>query len=165
MVLIGFDPGLANTGWGVVEDFSGRFHLKEYGVIETSTSDSTAQRLMKIADTVRALLERFSPDTACMESLFFAKNRSSAIPVAEACGVILAETARKGITVGELSPVQIKKAVTGDGRANKEAVQIMVRLLLNLKQIPKPDHAADALAVALAGSRLRVFEEKVNKRV
>lgn len=165
MVLIGFDPGLAHTGWGVIEDAGRRLLLKEYGVIETSPSDPTADRLMRIGDSVRFLLERFMPDTACMERLFFSKNRTSAIPVAEACGVILAEAARQRVSVGELTPVQIKQAVTGDGRAEKEAVQIMVRRLLNMKETPHPDHAADALAAAIAGSRFCVFREKVMNRV
>lgn len=165
MILIGFDPGLAHTGWGVIEDASGRFRLREYGVIETSASRPTAERLMTIGDAVADLLTRFSPDSASMEKLFFAKNRTSAIPVAETCGVILAETARKRIPVCELTPIQIKQSVTGDGRAEKEAVQIMVRRLLNLKENPRPDHAADALAAAIAGSRFSSFQEKVKNRV
>lgn len=165
MVLIGFDPGLAHTGWGVIRDAGGRFFLEDYGVIETSPSSSASERLMRIGDSVHVLLERFMPDTACMERLFFAKNRTSAIPVAEACGVILAETARQGVPVGELTPVQIKQAVTGDGRAEKEAVQIMVRRLLNMKENPHPDHAADALAAAIAGSRVFSFRKRVMNRV
>ena len=165
MVLIGFDPGLAHTGWGVIEDAGGRFFLKEYGVIETASSRPTAERLMHIGDSVRRLFECFEPDTAYMERLFFARNRTSAIPVAEACGVISAEAARCGVPVGELTPIQIKQAVTGDGRADKEAVQIMVRRLLNLKENPHPDHAADALAAAIAGSRFSLFRKKVMNRV
>lgn len=165
MILVGFDPGLAYTGWGVIDDSAGRYHLIQYGVIETSVSRTLPERLMTISDTVAALLKRYSPEAVGMEKLFFAKNRTSAIPVAEACGVILAETARKGIPVCELTPIQIKQSVTGDGRASKEAVQIMVRRLLNLSENPRPDHAADALAAAIAAGRFSSFYTKVKNRV
>lgn len=165
MRVIGIDPGLANTGWGVVDIDGNRVRLLEYGVIKTSSEAPTAERLRSIADAAARLLERFSPDTACVEQLFFAKNRTSAIAVAQSLGVILSETARRNIPVEELTPVQIKQSVTGDGRADKKAVQMMIRHILGMKKNPEPDHAADALAAAVAGSRFHTFRRRIQKGV
>ena len=165
MRIIGIDPGLANTGWGVIDADGARLRMLDYGVIVTSSALPTAERLRIIADAVQQRLEQFSPDTACVEQLFFAKNRTSAIAVAQSLGVILSETARRNIPVEELTPVQIKQSVTGDGRADKKAVQMMIRHILGMKKNPEPDHAADALAAAVAGSRFYTFRRRIQEGV
>lgn len=162
---MGIDPGLANTGWGFVETDGSRFRLKDFGVIQTSPGESRERRLCFIGDSIKELVNRFQPHGACLEALFFAKNRSSAMGVSESIGVILAELARGNIEVQELTPIQIKQSVTGDGRADKNAVQMMVRRLLALSENPQPDHAADALAAAIAGSRYISFQKKVSHHV
>lgn len=147
--VLGIDPGLANTGWGVIEYFSGKYRLVAYGVITTSSKSIHSERLLKIYNELQKVIEEFSPNEAGMETLYFAKNVTSALSVAEARGVVTLSIAQKGIPLGEYTPNQIKQAVTGTAGADKELVEKYVKILLSLKTEPKPDHAADALAGAI----------------
>ena len=150
MIILGIDPGLATMGYGVIDAVRGNFTVVDYGVVTTPKECTLPQRLCQLEDGVRELIETFKPQNIAIEELFFSKNITTGIPVAEARGVILL-TAVKGLgdEVYEYTPNQIKQAITGYGGADKIQMQHMVQALLRLKSVPRPDDAADALAVAL----------------
>jgi crossover junction endodeoxyribonuclease RuvC len=150
MRILGLDPGTATTGYGIVDAVEGRLSMVDYGVIDTSPDDEAPKRLQKIFRELQALLERYRPDTAAVEEVFFGRNITTAISVGQARGVLLLCLANAGIPIGEYSPPKIKDAVTGYGKADKAQVQMMVRNLLDLEETPRPDDAADGLAVAIA---------------
>lgn len=146
MRVFGVDPGLANTGWGVV-DYDGRVYRPvSYGVIETEASESLEKRIATIANELGELALKYQVEVVSMEDIFFTKNISSAIAVAKVIGAAVLRFSQLGLETHLYSPLQVKTAVTGMGRAEKMQVQEMVKVLLRLKSIPKPDHAADALA-------------------
>lgn len=147
--ILGIDPGLANTGFGVVDYYNGRYRMVSYGCISTSPESPHGQRLLTIYNRLQAVIDEFKPTEAGMETLYFAKNVSSAMGVSEARGVVSLCLAQNCIELGEYTPNQIKKAVTGNTTADKELVQNFVKLLLGLDEVPRPDHAADALAGAI----------------
>lgn len=148
MKIIGIDPGTAIIGYGIIN--SGRkLELIDYGCIKTSVDFSTAERLEKLHKELGALIKKHKPEIVAVEDIFFFKNLKTAIKVSQARGVILLTIAESKIPVAEYTPLQIKQAVACYGRAEKIQVQKMVKVLLNLKEIPKPDDAADALAVAI----------------
>ncbi|WP_455381729.1 crossover junction endodeoxyribonuclease RuvC [Salinispira pacifica] len=147
--IIGIDPGLAHTGWGVVDAEGSRYHYCEHGVISTTSGTGVGERLLFIYDSLVEILNRFSPSEAGIESLYFSRNITSAIPVAQARGIVLLALAQNGVAAAEYPPQAIKQAIVGAGRAEKHQVQELVRVLLGLEKIPKPDHAADALAAAI----------------
>lgn len=147
--VLGIDPGLASTGFGIVDCRHNTYRMVSYGVIETPASKKHGERLVIIYNRLRAVIDEFSPEEASMETLYFSRNVSSAMGVAEARGVTTLCLAQCGIPLSEYTPNQIKLAVTGSAQANKAAVEKYVQILLNLKTAPKPDHAADALAGAL----------------
>ncbi|MCQ2592643.1 MAG: crossover junction endodeoxyribonuclease RuvC [Treponema sp.] len=147
--VLGIDPGLANTGFGVVDFINGRYRMVSYGCITTGADEPHGQRLLKIYNNLLAVIDEFRPTEAAMESLYFAKNAKSAMGVSEARGVVTLCLAQQCIPLGEYRPVQIKQAVTGSQNADKELVERYVKLLLGLETEPKPDHAADALAGAI----------------
>ncbi len=147
--IIGIDPGLANTGWGVVDADGTRYVYRDHGVISTKSSMGVGERLLFIYDSLVAVIAKFKPVEAGIESLYFARNITSAIPVAQARGIVLLALAQKQIQASEYPPQAIKQAIVGAGRAEKQQVQDMVRVLLGLPEIPRPDHAADALAAAI----------------
>jgi len=149
MIIIGIDPGLAETGWGVLEVSSrGDLKVLAYGSVKTSPEQDLPERLDKIHTEIKSLIAKFNPDTVAIEQIFFGANAKTAMMVGEARGsAILACGARK-IEVLDYTPLQIKTAVTGYGRAEKQQIQKMIKELLNLETIPRPDHAADALACA-----------------
>lgn len=150
MTILGIDPGIATLGYGVIEADKGKFLPVDYGVVTTPKGVALPRRLEMLEEGVVALFDRFSPDEVAVEELFFTKNVTNGIMVAEARGVVLL-TARKrvGDNVFEYTPNQIKTALTGYGGAEKRQMQLMVQALLRLKALPRPDDAADALAVAL----------------
>ena len=154
--IIGIDPGLASTGWGVVDFLDGKVCYVDHGVIPTKADQARSDRLFFILQSIRSIIAKYKPAQAAIETLYFGKNVSSAIPVAEARGVISAAVAECGIPLHELTPNAIKKGVTGSARAEKKQVQEMVRIILGLDKIPKPDHAADALAAAICAAFDRV---------
>ena len=147
--VFGVDPGLASTGWGVIRGNSRRIACLDYGVIRTASSDAVGQRLQKLYDELVAHLQRYAPDAVGIESLYFTKNVTSAIPVAQARGVVLLALSQLGIPAREFTPQVIKQAVVGTGQADKEQVIQMVRIVLGMTDAPRPDHAADALAAAV----------------
>lgn len=148
MKIIGIDPGTAIIGYGVIN--SGRkLEVIDYGCIKTSIDLSTAERLEKLHKELEALIRKHKPEIVAVEDIFFFKNLKTAIKVSQARGVILLTIAQNKIPVAEYTPLQIKQAVACYGRAEKIQVQKMVKTLLNLKEIPRPDDAADALAVAI----------------
>ena len=147
--VIGIDPGLANTGFGVVDFVNGRYRMVSYGCITTQAHTPHGERLLTIYNRLAAVINEFKPTEAGMETLYFAKNVSSAMGVSEARGVVTLLLTQNCIKLGEYRPVQIKQAVTGSQNADKELVEKYVQILLGLKEIPKPDHAADALAGAI----------------
>ena len=150
MRILGIDPGYAIVGYGVIEkDKSGKCSVVDFGAINTPKDEDFPVRLAMISDGMNELMEKFKPDAVAVEELFFNQNITTGIAVAEARGVILCSAIKKVPNVFEFTPIQIKLAITGDGKADKHAVQFMTKTILKLKSIPKPDDAADALAVAL----------------
>jgi len=148
--ILGIDPGTATVGYGVIEEQDGQLVMVSCGAIKTTPSDGTAaERLQIIYAELNNLLEQFRPDSAAVEQLFFGRNITTAISVGQARGVLLLALANAGIPVAEYSPPKIKEAVSGYGNATKQQVQYMVQNILNLDEIPRPDDAADGLAVAL----------------
>ena len=150
--IIGIDPGLASTGWGIIEYSDGKIRYIDHGSIETQAGHPRAGRLFVILEAVRQVLDSYKPTEAAIETLYFGRNVSSAIPVAEARGVVSATLAERGLPVCEFTPNAIKQGVAGVSRADKPQVQQMVRLILGLKEPPRPDHAADALAAAICAA-------------
>ena len=149
MNVIGIDPGLARCGYGVIRvDRSGPEPVC-YGCIETEKEKRTAARLLEIHTALDVILETYQPAQCAMEKLFFSKNITSAINVAEVRGVVLLNMEMRRIPVTEYTPNQVKQAITGSGRADKHQMQEMIRRLLRLAEVPKPDDAADALSIAL----------------
>jgi len=155
VIILGIDPGLANTGWGVVEQSGSRVRCLAYGCITTRAGEPVAQRLALIHSEVRAVIARYAPAECAVESVFFGTNAKSAFATGQARGVAMLATADAAIPLGEYSPVQIKSAVVGSGTADKNQVTYMVRTMLGLDHDPRPDHAADALACALTHANLR----------
>ena len=149
MIIIGIDPGYAIVGVGVVEYKGNKFRPIEYTAITTPAGMNTVDRLKKIYDEMAMLIDKHKPDAMAIEELFFNSNQKTAINVAQARGVILIAAANKGVPVREYTPLQVKQSVTGHGRADKKQIQEMVKLILHLNVIPKPDDAADALALAI----------------
>ncbi|PIV10236.1 MAG: crossover junction endodeoxyribonuclease RuvC [Candidatus Portnoybacteria bacterium CG03_land_8_20_14_0_80_41_10] len=149
MVIMGIDPGTAITGYGVIDKQSNELITLDYGCIRTEARFSTAERLGQIDRQLVKLIKKYKPDQIAVEDIFFFKNLKTVIKVSQARGVVLARAARLKTPVFEYTPLQVKQAVTSYGRAEKKQVQEMVKLLLNLKEIPEPDDAADALAVAI----------------
>lgn len=150
MIVIGIDPGTATTGYGVIdEDNDGNFNVLDYGVVITRADLSLEKRLKIIYDSLTSLIILHKPASAAVEKLFFKQNVTNAISVGQARGVILLAFANSGIPVAEYSPAEVKSAVSGYGGAEKAQVQAMVKAILNLNETPKPDDAADALAIAI----------------
>lgn len=147
--VLGIDPGTAIVGWGIVEGEGQDLRLLEYGVLRTPAHMPLPERVLLIYEGIRELLETHKPHGVGVEQLFFARNVTTALPVAHARGVILLALQQAGIPLQEFTPMEIKQAVTGYGKADKQQMQQMVRLLLGLETIPRPDDAADAVAVAI----------------
>ena len=153
MIILGIDPGYGIVGFGVIEKTSNGIRPIDYGAIYTYKEDTFPERLRKIYIGINQLIDKYKPDYMCCEELFFNHNATTAINVAQARGVILLACVQKMGKLYEYTPLQIKQALTGNGRAEKKQVQYMVKAMLNLNSIPKPDDAADALAVALTHSQ------------
>lgn len=152
MIVLGIDPGTAMTGYGVVERSGSRLRLIDYGCLETPSTDALPQRLLQIHTGLEALIVAHNPDLLGVERLFFNKNVQTAFAVGQARGVALLIAAQHGLPVLEFGPHEVKVAVTGYGRAPKEQVQRMVQALLGMATLPRPDDAADALAVAICSA-------------
>ncbi len=149
MIVLGIDPGLALMGWGVVEITGGNLKLIQYGVLTTKAHTPTPQRLRSIQIGVRDLIQLYQPDDIAFEELFFARNVTTAMSVGAARGAAIVAAAEYTENLYEYTPMQIKQAVVGYGRAEKQQVQQMVKMLLHMEHIPTPDDAADGLATAI----------------
>lgn len=162
MILLGIDPGIGTTGFGVIEQKTlNSYTFIECGVIKTPPNTPLAGRLLQLSNDFGALLDRIKPEAVAIEQLFFGRNVTTAFTVGQARGVMLLELARRGHEFGEYTPLQIKMSVAGYGRATKTQVQQMVVRLLNLKKVPRPDDAADGLAIALChGFSLPMLKHK-----
>ena len=162
MIVLGIDPGFAIVGWGVIDYSANRHRPIAFGAITTRAHVDFNLRLRQIYDDMTELLSRSKPDAVAVEKLFFTTNATTGIQVAQARGVILLAAQQAGVPVYEYTPLQVKTAVTGYGKARKPQVMEMTRRLLHLKEVPKPDDTADALAIAIAhtqaaGSSLKDF--------
>ena len=153
MRILGVDPGVATIGFGLIEADRGSQRLLRYGVITTPAGLPLSNRLYQISQDMEELLSAFHPDEAAVEELFFTKNITTGIAVAHGRGVLLLELERAGVPVYEYTPMQVKQAVAGYGKAEKRQVMAMTARLLKMKEIPRPDDAADALALAICHAR------------
>jgi crossover junction endodeoxyribonuclease RuvC len=153
MRILGIDPGLATIGWGVIETNGFKHSSVAFGHIQTPTRLTVEKRLAMIFDDLDTIIKKYSPECATIEELFFNTNITTGIAVAHGRGVILASAEKCGIPLFEYTPSQVKLAVTGYGKADKHQVMDMTKRLLNLKSLPRPDDAADALAIALCHAR------------
>lgn len=161
MKILGIDPGLGRTGYALLEQSGNNISLKEVGVITTTIGDAEFKRLLEIKHDLDQLIKKFKPDAACVESLFFAANVKTAMMVSQARGVILVICADHKLKIIEVTPLQVKIAATGYGKADKRQVHRMMQTVLKLKKIPKPDDAADAVAIAWAGiGRIKLILDK-----
>lgn len=150
MRILGIDPGIGTMGYGVIDYDRGSYFTVDYGVVKTNKDDVLPKRLLDLENALISLIEKFKPDRIAVEELFFTKNITTGIVVAEARGVILLTCAKMvGDNIYEYTPNQIKQALTGSGSADKRQMQLMTQMLLGLKKPPTPDDAADALAVAI----------------
>ncbi|MEA3345728.1 MAG: crossover junction endodeoxyribonuclease RuvC [Chloroflexota bacterium] len=161
MRVLGLDPGLATTGWGMVEEVSGELTLVDFGVITTDPSEPLVKRLRALYQELKALLALQQPDEAAVEELFFCRNVRTALLVGQARGVALLALADEGLEVHEYTPLQVKQAVVGYGQATKHQVQQMTQMLLGLSESPQPDDAADAVAVAICYLHSARFQELI----
>lgn len=152
MTILGIDPGFGRMGWGIIESIAGKISHLENGCLETDSKIAFEERLKIIYDFVHELIKKYQPDLFSAEELFFAANSKTAIEVGQARGVILLAAAKLNIPICSYTPLQVKLAITGYGKADKNQIQVMVKTLLNLKNISKSDDAADALAVALTAA-------------
>ena len=149
MVILGIDPGYAIVGWGVLEYQGNRFTIRGYGAITTPAGMDFPRRLQMIYEDMNTVLQKYRPDVLSIEKLYFTNNKTTGIMVAQARGVILLAARKKGVPTYEYTPMQVKQSVVGYGKAVKKQVMEMTRILLRLEKIPKPDDAADALAIAI----------------
>ncbi|MEK7059171.1 MAG: crossover junction endodeoxyribonuclease RuvC [Patescibacteria group bacterium] len=152
MRILGIDPGTGILGFGVIDVIKGKSQLVDAGVIRTSSKDGDAERLQTIFEELTSVIAETKPTEMAVEKLFFAQNVTTAMTVSQARGVVLLAGKQAGLSIHEYTPLQIKQALTGYGRAEKQQIQEMVRVILQLKDVPKPDDCADALAAAITHS-------------
>ncbi|MDZ7587120.1 MAG: crossover junction endodeoxyribonuclease RuvC [Patescibacteria group bacterium] len=161
MLILGVDPGTARLGWGTIIDKNNQQTVGEFGCLETKSTLPESQRLLHLFQGLTKLLKKFRPDAVAVEDLFFFKNQKTVIKISQARGVILVASALLGLPVFSYTPLQVKQAVTGYGRADKNQVQQMTKNILKLESIPQPDDAADAIAVAITHS----FSQKLKSKL
>ena len=149
MIIMGIDPGFAITGYGIIEYKNNRFKVLDYGAITTQSDLKLSERLLVLNDRLEELISLYNPDVVSIEELFFNKNIKTALNVGHGRGVVLLVAAKNNKEIFEYTPLQVKQSVVGYGRAQKPQIQQMVKMILNLEKIPKPDDVADALAVAI----------------
>jgi crossover junction endodeoxyribonuclease RuvC len=154
LLILGIDPGIAITGYGLIEVKGHKFAPVDYGCIRTSAQQEENQRLLLLHEQLSAVIVRYKPSVLAVEELFFSRNTRTAMAVGQARGVILLTAAEYGLDVVEYTPLEVKQGIVGYGRADKKQVQEMVKVLLNLAEVPRPDDAADALAVAICHAHI-----------
>jgi crossover junction endodeoxyribonuclease RuvC len=155
MIILGIDPGLAIVGWGIIESSGGNIRPIAYGAITTPAHTDVEARLLMIQNDLETIINKYKPDEMAVEELFFNTNITTAITVAEARGVIICTAHKLGVKISEYTPLQVKQAVVGYGKAEKHQVISMVTSLLKLPKPPKPDDTADAVAIAICHSQCR----------
>ncbi|HIW32640.1 MAG TPA: crossover junction endodeoxyribonuclease RuvC [Candidatus Paenibacillus intestinavium] len=163
MRVLGIDPGIAIVGFGFIDKEGHKLTPVQYGAIQTVAHTPQAERLLQVYESAGALMDKYKPDTVAIEKLFFNRNVTNAFAVSEARGVVTLAAAQRGLPIGEYTPLQIKQAVVGYGKAEKRQVQEMVKMFLKLSAIPKPDDVADALAVAICHAHSVVLTQKINE--
>lgn len=163
MIALGFDPGTARLGYGVIASDPDPRAI-DYGIIATDAKLPMAQRLVEIYEAVTELIQVFRPDAVAVERLFFAQNVTTAMTVGQARGVVLLAAAQRGLPVAEYAPSEVKQAVVGYGKADKRQIQEMVRIMLGLEFVPRPDDAADALAIAICHVQVAPFRERTSSQ-
>ncbi len=161
MLILGLDPGIATTGYGLVSQEKYQLRAEAYGVVRTASSEGVAERLVHIHREISSLIRQHRPDAVAVEKLFFNKNVRTAMSVGQARGVILLAGAQGDVPLLEYTPSAVKMAVTGHGSAPKRQVQVMVQSVLGMPKMPSPDDAADALAVAICGLRHWEWDRRV----
>ena len=161
MLILGLDPGIATTGYGLVSQQAYQLRAEGHGVVRTASSEAVAERLVHIYREISSLIRQHRPDAVAVEKLFFNKNVQTAMSVGQARGVILLAGAQGGLPLLEYTPSAVKMAVTGHGSAPKKQVQVMVQSVLGMPEMPSPDDAADALAVAICGLRHWEWDRRV----
>lgn len=149
MIILGIDPGIAIVGWGVLRYDGRKFTPLAYGSIQTKAGEKTEERLLQIHEALGKILDKYHPDAMCVEELFWNTNQKTGIIVSEARGVILMTAHQRGVPIAEYTPLQVKQSIVGYGRADKNQVITMVTTFLGLREPPKPDDTADALAIAI----------------
>ena len=154
-IILGIDPGIADTGYGIIEIDKNSLRCLGYGSIKTTSNAELAERLLVLSNELNKIIKKYKPDLIAVEQLFFCKNVKTALTVGHARGVILLSARQNNVSILEFTPLQIKQAVSTYGKASKMQVQKMVKLLLNLTELPKPDDAADALAAAICVANKR----------
>ena len=164
MLILGIDPGLAVTGYGVLREDKGRLEVLESGAIRTDSGCSLHIRLEEIFRAVEGVIDRHNPECLAVEQVFFSRNARSALVVGQARGVVLLAAARRGMEVMEYTPLQVKMAVVGHGSAIKAQVQAMVKAILGIEALPKPDDVADALAVGICCLHTEETERRMGRR-
>lgn len=157
MRILGIDPGIERTGWGVVESKGRDFSACDYGCIMTPKTDGLPKRLVAIAAALSQILDKYRPDVVAVEQIFFAKNAKSAIDVGHSRGVCLLLSGQRGLPVEEVTPLQVKSAVVGYGNATKDQVGVMIKQILGLPKIPRPDDTCDALGIAVTAGIQKSF--------
>ena len=162
MIILGIDPGYATLGYGVIKKKGNQFKELTHGAIRTSADKDLLTRYMTLSDDLQEIIDEYQPTRCGIEKLYFNKNVKTAINVAQARGVVLLLLKQNDLVVEEFTPGEIKKGVTGYGRAGKKQVQKMVKALLGLPKIPRPDDASDALAVAMCSGQSRSFEQQIS---
>jgi len=151
-IIIGIDPGIADTGFGIIKKTGSDLKLIAYGSIKTNKKNDLGKRLLELEKHLKTLLKKYQPNRAVIEKLFFCNNQKTALTVGQARGVIILTVEKEQIPIIELTPLQVKQGITGYGKAEKKQIQQIVKMILKLKKIPQPDDASDALAMAICGS-------------
>jgi crossover junction endodeoxyribonuclease RuvC len=157
--VLGIDPGTATTGWAVLEEQNGEIRTLGYGFISTEKETSDENRLLEISKDLKKIIAKYQPEEAAIESLFYFKNQKTIITVAQSRGAILLTLTQKGVKIFSYTPLQVKQAITGYGKAEKKQVQLMTKNILKLASLPKPDDVADAIAIAAC----HINSRKINR--
>ncbi|MDF2961699.1 MAG: Holliday junction helicase [Paenibacillus sp.] len=163
MRIMGIDPGIAIVGFGLIDKQGSRLVPVQYGCIQTEAHTDSAVRLKMVYDAMVQLIDKYKPDAVAIEKLFFNQNVTTAMTVSQARGVLMLAAVQQGLEIGEYTPLQVKQAIVGYGKAEKKQVQEMVRMFLHLSAVPKPDDVADALAVAICHAHSCTLQQKINE--
>jgi crossover junction endodeoxyribonuclease RuvC len=161
--ILGIDPGIAIVGFGFVDKIGHKVVPVQYGSIQTEAHTDSEVRLLEIYNALHELIDKYKPDAVAIEKLFFNRNVTTALTVGQARGVIMLAAVQKGLPIGEYTPLQVKQAIVGYGKAEKKQVQEMVKMFLHLSAVPKPDDVADALAIAICHAHSATLLHKINE--